>query len=125
MKASDWISIAERKLPKINETVLICQTFANGSRIVRQATFVNINGSETFIDENGVDCYFISHWQKLVLPNEQKLEDVSERENHIEHMLSDDWEGDEEIFLTEDECSKPFNTPKILGCVENLNDIIK
>lgn len=33
---------------------------------------------------------------------------------HIEHMLSDDWEGDEEIFVPEDECSKPFNTPKIL-----------
>ena len=27
-------------------------------------------------------------------------------------MSSDDWESDEEIFVTEDECSKPFNTPK-------------
>ena len=34
-------------------------------------------------------------------------------------MLSDDWEGDEEFFVPEEECSKPFNTPKILGCVEN------
>ena len=40
-------------------------------------------------------------------------------EKHIEHMLSDDWDGDEEIYLTEDECSKPFNTPKILGCNED------
>ena len=37
----------------------------------------------------------------------------------IEKMLSDDWEGDEEIFIPEEECSKPFNTPKILGCVDN------
>lgn len=37
---------------------------------------------------------------------------------HIEKMLSDDWEGDEEIFIPEEECSKPFNTPKILGCVD-------
>ena len=29
-------------------------------------------------------------------------------------MLSDDWEGNEEIFVPEDECSKPFNTPKVL-----------
>lgn len=42
---------------------------------------------------------------------------------YIEQMLSDDWEGDEEIFVPEDECSKPFNTPKILGCIDNLNEI--
>jgi hypothetical protein len=70
MKASDWISIKERKLPKINDTVLICQTFDNGVKIVKQATFVNKDGYETFIDENGVDCYFISHWQRIVLPKE-------------------------------------------------------
>ena len=39
----------------------------------------------------------------------------SEQEKHIEHMLSDNWEGNEEIFIPEDKCSKPFNTPKILG----------
>lgn len=49
----------------------------------------------------------------------------SDWEKHIEHMLSDDWEGNEEIFVSEDECSKPFNTPKILGCVDNINDIIE
>lgn len=38
---------------------------------------------------------------------------------HIEKMLSDDWEGDEEIFVPEEESSKPFNTPKILGCENN------
>ena len=37
----------------------------------------------------------------------------------VEKMWYDDWEGNEEIFVTEEECSKPFNTPKILGCVEN------
>lgn len=42
----------------------------------------------------------------------------SEQEKHIEHMLSDDWEGDEEIFIPEEECSKPFNTPKILGEID-------
>ena len=36
--------------------------------------------------------------------------------DETDRMLSDDWEGDEEIFLAEDECSKPFNTPNILGC---------
>lgn len=49
----------------------------------------------------------------------------SDWEKYIEQMLSDDWEGDEEIFVPEDECSKPFNTPKILGCIDNLNNIIK
>ena len=39
----------------------------------------------------------------------------SEQEKHIEHMLSDNWEGNEEILIPEDKCSKPFNTPKILG----------
>ena len=28
-------------------------------------------------------------------------------EKHIEQMLTDDWEGNEEIFIHEDECSKP------------------
>ena len=49
----------------------------------------------------------------------------SDWEKYIEQMLSDDWEGNEEIFVPEDECSKPFNTPKILGCIDNLNDIIE
>lgn len=55
----------------------------------------------------------------------KKPMDTTKLEKHIEHMLSDDWEGNEEIFVTEDECSKPFNTPKILGCIDNLNDIIE
>lgn len=46
-------------------------------------------------------------------------------EKHIEDVSNDDWEGDEEIFVPQDECSKPFNTPKILGCADNLdNDIV-
>ena len=36
--------------------------------------------------------------------------------DEIDRMLSDDWECDEKIFVPEDECSKPFNTPIILGC---------
>ena len=52
-------------------------------------------------------------------------ETKSDWEKHIEQMLSDNWEGDEEIFIPEDKCSKPFNTPKILGCTDNLdNDIV-
>jgi hypothetical protein len=51
-------------------------------------------------------------------------ETKSDYEKHIEHMLSDDWEGDEEIFVPEDECSKSFNIPKILGCTDNLDNNI-
>ena len=36
--------------------------------------------------------------------------------DEIDRMLSDEWEGDEKIFVPEDECSKPFNAPIILGC---------
>lgn len=68
MKATNWVSISERKLPKLNEKVLICQTFANGSKIVRLATFVEEDGYKIFIDEHGADCCFISHWQRIVLP---------------------------------------------------------
>ena len=39
--------------------------------------------------------------------------------NTLKKMLSDDWEGDEEIFVPEEESSKPFNTPTILGCSES------
>ena len=49
----------------------------------------------------------------------------SDWEKHIEHMISDDQAGNEEIFVPEDECSKPFITPKILGCVDNLNYIVE
>lgn len=51
-----------------------------------------------------------------MIANETK----SDKEKYIEDMLNDDWEGDEEIFVTEEECSKPFNTPKILGFIDNL-----
>jgi hypothetical protein len=55
-----------------------------------------------------------------MIANETK----SDWEKYIEDMSSDDWEGDEEIFVPEDECSKPFNTPKILGCTDNLENNI-
>jgi uncharacterized protein with ATP-grasp and redox domains len=42
----------------------------------------------------------------------------------IEIIQEEDWEGDEEIFVPEEECSKPFYTPKILGCTDNLGDNI-
>lgn len=51
-----------------------------------------------------------------MIANETK----SDWEKYIEDMLNDDWEGDEEIFVPEEECSKPFNTPKILGFIDNL-----
>ena len=79
--------------------------------------------------------YFILSKNKIMTQEEKEKEVPknyygeitynSDWEKHIEHMLSDDWEGNEVIFLTEDECSKPFNTPKILGCIDNLNDIIE
>ena len=52
--------------------------------------------------------------------NEKNFEAMIDDEyfKHIEKMLSDDWEGDEEIFVHEEECSKPFNKPKILGYVD-------
>lgn len=36
--------------------------------------------------------------------------------DEIDRMLSDEWECDEKIFVPEDECSKLFNAPIILGC---------
>lgn len=59
-----------------------------------------------------------------MIANETKKSYESDWEKHIEHMLSEDWEGDEEIFISEEESSKPFNTPKILGCTDNLGDNI-
>ena len=38
--------------------------------------------------------------------------------NYSTKHKSDDWESDEEIFVPEEECSKPFNTPKTLGCCD-------
>ena len=55
-----------------------------------------------------------------MIANETK----SDWEKYIEDMLNDDWEGDEEIFVPEEECSKPFYTPKILGCTDNLDNNI-
>lgn len=118
MKPIDWISVKD-KLPNVNDTVLICQTFANGSRIVRQATFVNIKGSETFIDENGVDCYFISHWQKMVLPNEQKSEDVSERDIIYKFLQSDNPKGIMKIMNYPYDENKSHNK----NCLEFVNKI--
>ena len=47
-----------------------------------------------------------------------KKEELIEKIADYEKMLSDDWEGDEDIFVPEEKCSKPFNKPKILGCVD-------
>lgn len=74
---------------------------------------------------------YLKEFENLIkqtsIPNKDKLYeniikgiDIVERDlkdfknAHIKHMLSDDWEGYEEIFVPEDECSKPFNTPKVL-----------
>ena len=54
--------------------------------------------------------------KKVSKNNYGEIKYQSDYDKHIKKMLSDDWEGDEEIFVSEDECSKPFNTPKILGC---------
>lgn len=55
-----------------------------------------------------------------MIANETK----TDMEKHIEHMLSDNWEGDEEIFVPQEECSKPFYTPKILGCIDLGDNIV-
>lgn len=58
----------------------------------------------------------IEEWKK------QEVNSSISQKNYYsdyEQMLSYDWEGDEEIFISEEECSKSFIKPKILGCNEN------
>lgn len=57
--------------------------------------------------------------KKVSKNNYKEVEYQSDYDKHIEKMLSDDWEGDEEIFVSEDKCSKSFISPKILGCDKN------
>lgn len=39
-------------------------------------------------------------------------------------IVLDDCDDYEEIFIPEEECSKSFYTPKILGCTDNLENNI-
>lgn len=59
------------------------------------------------------------HYKEVPKSYYGEIQHDDEYFKHIEKMLSDDWEGDEEIFVPEEESSKPFNTPKILGCIDN------
>lgn len=67
MKATDWISVKD-KLPKLNERVLVCQSFNDGGRFVRPATIVKINGNVRFYGDDGFDIDYVTHWQRIVLP---------------------------------------------------------
>ena len=68
---------------------------------------------------NLIEFFFKSYGVEIeLLDKKEYTEQDDDYFKRIEKMSSDDWEGDEEIFVPEDECSKPFNTPKILGCVD-------
>ena len=77
MKASDWISVNDR-LPKINERVLVCKTFSDGTSFTSIATYT---GKEKIHDlyhywwftDDGFDIDGITHWQPIVLPKKEKL----------------------------------------------------
>ena len=76
MKASDWISV-EKRLPKINERVLVCKTFSDGTSFTTIATYT---GKEKIHDldhywwftDDGFDIDGITHWQNIVLPEKEK-----------------------------------------------------
>lgn len=71
MKASDWISVKDRS-PKIWERVMVCQSFNDGSTLVRIATRVKLNQIEMWYDDDGFNIEYITHWQKIVLPKKEK-----------------------------------------------------
>ena len=71
MKASDWISVKDRS-PKIWERVMVCQSFNDGSTLVRMATRVKLNQIEMWYDDDGFNIEYITHWQKIVLPKKEK-----------------------------------------------------
>lgn len=71
MKPTDWISVKD-KLPKLEERVLVCQTFSDGSRFARFATPVKVIGNIVYYDDDGFDIDYITHWQRVVLPRRKK-----------------------------------------------------
>lgn len=71
MKPTDWIDIKD-KLPKLNERVLVCQTFSDGSRFARFTTPVKVIGNIVYYDDDGFDIDYITHWQRVVLPRRKK-----------------------------------------------------
>lgn len=71
MKASDWISVKD-KLPKINERVMVCQSFNDGSTFTQMATRIKTNKIEWWYDDDGFVIDKITHWQPIVLPKKEK-----------------------------------------------------
>lgn len=71
MKSTDWISVKD-KLPKLNERVLVCQSFSDGSRFVRFATPVKVIENIVYYDDDGFDIDYITHWRRVVLPRRKK-----------------------------------------------------
>ena len=99
-------------------------TRKNGEKWIKQ----EINSCEPIfvnyiLDDACKTIYFTDMNKKTYMKKVPKnyygeIQHDDEYFKRIEKMLSDDWEGDEEIFIPEEECSKPFYTPKILGCVD-------
>lgn len=52
---------------------------------------------------------------------ERFMEVCNKEDEYHKKFIDDDWEGDEEIFVIEDECSKSFIKPKILGCDREID----
>ena len=71
MKTSDWISVKD-KLPKIDERVMVCQSFNDGSTFTQMATRIKTNKIEWWYDDDGFVIDKITHWQPIVLPKKEK-----------------------------------------------------
>lgn len=110
--------MVERKNTEHNKDLIV--------RVVKVGEGIDKIVLHNYVINEKTKTIYDGHIKKEVPKNYYgEITHKSDWEKYIEQMLSDDWEGNEEIFVPEDECSKPFNTPKILGCIDNLNDIIE
>lgn len=71
MKPTDWISVKD-KLPKLNETVLVCREDEYGELFVDTAIYIEDNYLLTEISIWTSTKHFnkdkVTHWQRIVLP---------------------------------------------------------
>ncbi len=67
MKAKDWIKVTNR-LPKIDERVIVCQSFNDGSTFARMATRVKINQIDRWYNDDGFEVEYITHWMPIITP---------------------------------------------------------
>ena len=77
MKAEDWISVKDR-LPQVGEVVLCAskqyQDWMLPAYILRYSGKEKICDDiwlNRWLDENGQDLGYITHWMPLVLPNRE------------------------------------------------------